>query len=374
MKGKIGLVTIYSVPNFGSVLQTYATQEVIRKLGYDCVVLQYKYSNEWHYTKGHARPSLKYRVGLFLGLRSIHRKENKLKSFRKNFFNFSRPYANLDALKAEDWSEYCAVVVGSDQVWNARFTLGDSVFMLSFLPKGVYRISIASSFASKSLPIDLRDKYRKYLSCFDAISVREKNGIEIIKQELLLACDPAIVLDPTLLLSREDWLSLIPRSKLVKKKKYIVLYMLTYAFNPCPYIFDVLRYMSEKYDYDILALEGYTPSELSNGIVMQDKTDSSILDFIDLFANADMVITSSFHGTAFAVNFGVPLISIIPNGGSDDRQSSLLQQIGLENCIVPIGTELTGINPHYNIDSVEQKLSELRNISLSWIKEKIKSH
>ena len=371
MKGKVGLITIYHVPNFGSVLQTYATQEVIRKLGYECVVLQYKYPNEWHYAQGRLCPSIKFRVGRLLGLRPIHRKVNKLETFRKRFLNFSRPYASLDVMKDEDWSGFHAVAVGSDQVWNARFTLADSAFMLSFLPKGVRRISIASSFASKSLPVEVRDKYRKYLSRFDALSVREQNGIDIVNQELGLDCNPAIVLDPTLLLSREEWLSLIPRSKFVKKKKYILLYMLTYAFEPRPYIFKVLKHMSEKYDYEIFALEGYKPADQAEGVVMKDKTDSSISDFIDLFANADMVVTSSFHGTAFAVNFGIPLVSIIPNDKGDDRQSSLLRQVGLEDCIVPIGTDLGTIMPYYNKDYIENNLSKIRNNCLDWIKERI---
>lgn len=371
MKGKVGLITIYHVPNFGSVLQTYATQEVISKLGYECVVLQYKYPNEWHYAHGRLRPSIKSRIGHLFGLKPAHRKAKKLEAFRKRFFNFSRSYANLEAMKVEDWSGYHAVAVGSDQVWNARFTLADSAFMLSFLPKGVHRISIASSFASKSLPVEVQDKYRKYLSRFNALSVREQNGVDVVRKELGIDCNPAILLDPTLLLSREEWLSLIPRSKFVKKCKYILLYMLTYAFEPRPYIFEVLKYMAEKYGYEILALEGYTPVEQADGVVMQDKSDSGISEFIDLFANADMVVTSSFHGTAFAVNFGIPLISIISNDKGDDRQSSLLRQVGLENCIIPIGTDLETIMFKYDNECIEKKMSAIRNNCLDWIKERI---
>ena len=87
-----------------------------------------------------------------------------------------------------------------------------------------------------------------------------------------------------------------------------------------------------------------------------------------------MVVTSSFHGTAFAVNFGVPLISIIPNGDCDDRQSSLLRQIGLENCIIPIGKEVEHIVPHYDKCIANAKLIELRDKSINWIKENIRSH
>lgn len=371
MKGKVGLITIYHVPNFGSVLQTYATQEVLRKLGYECVVLQYQYPNEWHYAQGRVRPSLKSRIGRLLGLKPTHRKANKLEKFRRKFFNFSRPYSDLDAMKTEDWNEYHAVVVGSDQVWKPQFTLGDSAFLLSFLPDDKYRISIASSFASKSVPEQFRDKYKEYLSKFNAISVREQNGIDIINNELKINCNPTIVLDPTLLLSREEWLKAIPRSTFKKKKKYILFYMLAYAFEPRPYIFEVLKYLQTQDDYEILALEGYTTPDKACGVEMIDKRDSSIPEFIDLFANADVVVTSSFHGTAFAVNFGIPLISVVPNGNSDDRQSSFLKNVGLENCIATVDIPIGDIRYNYNTVAIQNKLQALRDNSIDWIKNHI---
>lgn len=371
MKGKVGLVTLYHVPNFGSVLQAYATQEVIRKLGYECMVIKYKYPNEWHYSQGRLKSSLKYKIAYLMGLKPAHRKAKKLEMFRRKFLNFSHPYKNLEELKAEDWSGYQAVTVGSDQVWNARFTFADSVFMLSFLPQSIHRFSIASSFAAKTLPEKVRDKYYKYLSRFDAISVRENNGINIIIKELGIKCSPRVLLDPTLLLSHEDWLSLVPRSKFVKRKKYILLYMLTYAFEPRPYIFNVLKYMQRKYNYEILALEGYTSPKHANGVVMQNMTDSDVSMFIDLFNNADMVVTSSFHGTAFAVNFGIPLLSIIPEDKGDDRQTNLLNIIGANNCITNLGKKLNELSPFYEKNRTDQILKLTRKSSLEWIKEKL---
>ena len=277
----------------------------------------------------------------------------------------------MDELKKENWNNYHAVVVGSDQVWNARFTLADSVFMLSFLPDETRRISIASSFSMKSLPVDIREKYHKNLERFDAISVREKNGIDIITKELELNSSPEVILDPTLLLSKEDWMNLVPRSKFIKKKKYILLYMLTYAFEPRPYIFEVLKYMQNKYGYEIIALEGYTPSANAEGVIMEDKTDANISEFIDLFANADMVVTSSFHGTAFAVNFGIPLISIVPDGNEDDRQSTLLEKLELNHCMATAKKTIEAIKPEYNVLSMNEKLIELRERSVEWISEKL---
>ena len=368
---KIGLITIYHVPNFGSVLQTYATQVLLEKLGHECHIINYKYPNEWHHAQGTPRQSLKAKIGHLFGLKPAHRKTNKLIDFKKKYFNFTMLYKSLDELKKADWSSYDMFVVGSDQVWKSQFTRCDSAFMLSFIPDNKERISIASSFATKSIPDKFREKYKKHLSRFKAISVREQNGIDIINKELQLKCTPEVILDPTLILSKEEWLKTVPRSSFKKKKKYILLYMLTYAFEPRPYIFEVLKHLQSKEDYDIIALEGYTPAEKANGVVMIDKTDSSISEFIDFFANADIVVTSSFHGTAFAVNFGIPLISIVPDGDGDDRQSSFLRSVGLECCIAIVDTPIDHIKHYYDRKKTEENLTICRNKSIKWINDNI---
>ena len=369
---RVGLITIYHVPNYGSVLQAYATQVLLEKLGMECHIINYSYPNEWHYSLGRKKLSIKSRIGHLLGINPGHRKSNKLKKFRKEHFNFTRLYRSLDDLRGADWSSYDMFAVGSDQVWKSQYTLGDSVFMLSFIPENKTRFSIASSFASKSIPEEFRDKYRKHISKFSAISVREKNGIDIIKDELNLDITPKVILDPTLLLSKEEWLKVIPRSKFKKKKKYILLYMLTYAFEPRPYIFDILKHLQQQDNYDIIALEGYTAKEMANGIEMIDKTDSSIAEFIDLFANADIVVTSSFHGTAFATNFGIPLISVVPSGNDDDRQSSFLKSVKLDNCIATVETPISNIDYSYDTKETENNLNTLRNDSIEWIKDKFR--
>ena len=90
-----------------------------------------------------------------------------------------------------------------------------------------------------------------------------------------------------------------------------------------------------------------------------------------MFANASLVVTSSFHGTAFAVNFGKPLISIVPDGDSDDRQSTLLKALQLNNCIVNVGDDIKELSPYYNVDKEQETLSKIRKESLDWISSNI---
>lgn len=368
MKGKIGLITIYHVPNYGSVLQAFATQCIIDKLGYECEMLNYKYPNEYHFKLDPAREkvSLKHRISYLFGLTSGNRMAKKLFCFKKNNFHFSKKYNNLDELRNGNWLEYKAIVVGSDQVWKAEFTLGDSAFLLSFVPDEIKKISYASSFASKSLSSDYRSKYKKYLSRFDYISIRENNGMNVIK-DLGILKDVQVVLDPTLLLTQKDWLNLVPRSKFHHEKGYILLYLLSYAFEPRPYIFEVVQFFQQKYDYDVIALAGYQKMSFNCPIEMIDKTDSDISEFIDIFSNASLVVTSSFHGTAFALNFNKPLVSIVPDNSEDDRQSSLLRVLSLEQCITKVNTPFTEINPYYKIDDMNLKMQSLRDMSTVWL-------
>ena len=221
MKRKVGLITIYHVPNYGSVLQTYATQILLEKLGYECDIINYKYPNEYHHSLGRRKQSLKSKIGRLLGLSASHIKSKKLVCFKKEHFNFTKLYSHLNELKNADWGNYDLFVVGSDQVWKSKYTLGDTAFLLSFVPESKKRISIASSFATNSIPTEYRETYRKHLEKFNAISVRESNGIGIIKNELNLQCAAEVVLDPTLLLNKEEWLNIVPRSNFKKKKKYI---------------------------------------------------------------------------------------------------------------------------------------------------------
>lgn len=364
---KAALITISSVPNYGSVLQAFASQVVLEQLGYRCKIIDYKFPNEWHYEHGSVRPRITYKIGLALGLKPHHRKTKRLNAFRQSHYHFTRPYRDLDALRREDWHDYEAVIVGSDQVWNTRFVYGDEAFMLSFVPDDVKKISMASSFACKELPAKYVDRYQKKLSRFAALSVREKNGIDIINHQLGIDKQVELLLDPTLLLSKEEWMRNVKRSSFKKTKKYLVLYGLYYAFDPRPQILDMVAHYAKTYDLDVIAIEGYEPIE---GVNVVNKEDATIEEFIDIFANADLVITSSFHGTAFALNFCIPFLSLTKGDGSDDRQSSLCNMVGCNNClpykITPPDWHSLTVNA-----AVAEALFEIRKQSFIWLKNNI---
>lgn len=366
---RVGLVTIFQVPNYGSVLQAFATQYILEKIGVDCDIINYRYPNEWHFAQGTPRPNkIKALIRKFIP----SKKECVLERFRRSHLNLTRKYYSLDELRATNWDKYDAFISGSDQIWNYRFTHGDSFFMLSFVPDDKPRISIASSFAQKSIPDTFRAKYHHALSKYRSLSVREQNGVSIIQNEIAIEKPVEVILDPTLLLNRNQWLSIMWYKRDEVKEPYILLYLWKYAFEPRPYIYDVVKYFQAKTGVKkVLVLEGYEKNDMTKDMNLVNCSASTIEDFMCLFANAGLVITSSFHGTAFALNFGIPLISVVQQNSSDDRMTTLCHMLGVDNCLAPVDKEVSTIEPFYDTQNQQKRLDDYRQSCLSWIKEHV---
>ena len=130
----------------------------------------------------------------------------------------------------------------------------------------------------------------------------------------------------------------------------------------------VFKYLKEKTGIiNVIALEGDPKTDLE-GVKYINRESSTVSEFIDLFDNASLVITSSFHGTAFAINMNKPLVSVVPNDGNDSRQSHFLKAVGADNCIVSIGQNLDTINPNYDSEAISNNLDGLRKKNMDWLK------
>ena len=144
--------------------------------------------------------------------------------------------------------------------------------------------------------------------------------------------------------------------------------MLNYAFNPIPYIYELLHKLQKETGLKIYSFTQTPKNHIDLDI--EYIIDSSPIEFIQAFENASYVVTSSFHGTAFAVNFGIPLYSIVPNEKmKDDRQTTLLKSLNLNQCIVHIYDSIKpAAQVHYNIEQKETLLNEIRESSIIYLK------
>ncbi|MDE6533589.1 MAG: polysaccharide pyruvyl transferase family protein [Muribaculaceae bacterium] len=375
MSRKAALLTMFDVTNYGSVLQTFASQTVLDNLGYECDVINYRFPNEWHFNKGYIKPKV-YRLLIsktlsFLGYKTYWSEFRKtIDRFKFGKLNLTADrFETLESLENYDWGKYDVVISGSDQVWNPRFMKGDKAFLLSFAPDDIRKISMSSSFACKTLDPVFRDSYKKYLSRLSAISVRDNNGVDIISS-LGIDKPVEVMLDPTLLLPGEQWRKAMKISDSYDSN-YILVYILNYAFNPAPFIYQAVKELQKRTGKKVIFtgtvetkyLSGMTNYEIRNG--------RSVEEFVSMFDNAAMVVTSSFHGTAFAVNFSRPLIAVIPSDG-DDRQSSLLANLGIPHCAVKCDTTLSQLNPDYDTTVMRTALDSLREKNIAWLQDSLK--
>lgn len=369
---KVGIITVHRLPNWGSAMQGYALQRVVMELGYDCECIDYIYPNEWHIKRGSWIPSkdgLKNKILRFLGLRPP-RLDSLIDDFIKKEVKTSQRYSTYGELHTNP-PIYDIYISGSDQIWNWKTMCADPSYMLDFAPSNKKLIAYSTSFSVDSIPKEYENLYRKNLSRYAAISVREKNGTSLIKQ--LLGKDVPVVLDPTLLLDKTAWSKLTNKANWKKTlpSKFILCYLLDYTYNPRPAMASLLTNLQKEHNYPVVIL-GRDLNEFTGNVWNMKRSQGiGVYEFLWLIKNATIVITSSFHGTAFSVNMGTPFISMVEKREqSDDRIISFLKSVSLENHVVTVNDDFINLFEMANFDYIATTkiLNEKRQDSLCFLK------
>ena len=376
----VGIITTFRQSNFGSVLQAFALQFIINSLGYESKVIDYKYPNVFHRArcsrfKKSAPLTFMRRLKLVaksmlehLGMRTIP-KMKLLNGFISKEMSCTNQYPTHESIHNNP-PKFDIYVSGSDQIWNPNTMFGDMTYFFDFAPDGSKIISYSSSFSCDSIPEQYIQQYKYYLQRYCAISVREQNGCKLV-EELTGRKDAKLVLDPTLLLKKEDWMVYANKSRKLKlPQKYILCYMLAYTYNPEEKMIDLLKFAQQKYKLPIVSLSHIRQWDGGTFIRIENNQSVGNYEFLQLIDKAEMIITSSFHGTSFAINFGKPFLTL-QNGKSnaDDRISSLVSMLGLESQLVTTETRLNDvISPYYDTKIATQRLNLYREDSFLFIR------
>lgn len=370
-KKNIGLLTMHRVVNFGSVLQAYATQEIVNRLGYSCTIIDYLYPNSIHHGDKEKWAIL---VGIYRWMMQwVHgcpgkKQEEGFKQFRERYLHTTQYFPTYESLQKKP-PQFDTYLLGSDQTWNTRHIGHDDTFLLSFTDSP-HKVAYAPSAARNALSKKYVGAFKKYISKFKAISVREKNTQTLI--ETLLGEKPPIMLDPTLLLTKEDWHQIGNASCFkVKKSPFILVYVLRYSFYPYPLATELIQKIYEKYGYHLVLIRYSMREKLSVHDYENLYEGIAPEDFVYLFEQASFVVTTSFHGTAFAVNNNKPFYAIYNPELADDRIISLLREIGLEDRALSVNQPVPSINDSIDYDSVNQKLDKLRNRAYNFFKQNL---
>lgn len=378
----VGILTTFRQPNFGSVLQAYALQYIVERMGFNVKIIDYKYPNEYHWQQGHrlGNPhiSLRRRLGIIkrriivmLGLRRRNKME-MMNEFISDYLHCTNRIISRDNLNRNP-PLFDIYLSGSDQIWNPNTMYGDMSYLFDFAPATSKRVAYSSSFSCDEIPIKYKEDYIKWLSLFTSIGVRESNGVKLAN-ELVPSKKACLVLDPTLLLNKDEWHRLALKSqKVMLPQKYILFYMLAYTYSPEKKMGEILQIVYEKYNMPVVSLSPRPSTFQGEFIRIEDKFEIGNHEFIMLFEKAEMVVTSSFHGTAFSLNLGKPLLAL-ENGKShsDDRISSILSEVGLISQLVTTDMDLNErISPYYDVEEEQHKLQILRDKSMVFISESL---
>ena len=365
---RIGIITIQKCDNFGADLQAYALGAKLRSMGYAAENIDYLfYKHPRHLASKVERPVLpisiknKIKETLFpivsylKSLRSCRIKAERQKRFDEWFkknVKTGREYRSVQSLY-DNPPKYDVYMVGSDQVWNPRLYSNIKPYFLDFAPHGAKCVSYASSFGVSELSGPVFYKYKQWLKKFSHIGTREKKGAEIV-DAMALDAEVAHVLDPTLLLTDGDWKKVAIRPDDPPTGKYLLLYDLIAS----PETVGLAHRWAAQDGLKVVRVGdgAYGPGE-----------------FVWLFANAEAVVTNSFHGTAFAVLNRKPFYSVIPNGmANSSRIESLLQGLGLLGRMKKASECLEcvcEVNIDYN--DVESRLNVMRNKSVGFLRRAI---
>lgn len=361
---KIGILTMHKVQNYGSALQAFALLHTLEKLQTDSILIDYKFPNS---TKRSIRTSIRrFLINLLSGF-IFTKQKNRFQRFYQTYFKCTSKIYNTPEELQKGKFDFDIYMTGSDQVWNPRYVKDDTSFLFSFAKKDATKIAYAASFATTEIPPHLKDKYSELLSKYKAISVREQSGITLT--ESLTGKKAELVCDPTLLLTKEEWSELAVRVPQRIKEPYILAYILTYAYNPYPEIDNIINEIQNKLNLKLVILNGSLKDlKRKNSIVIKD---AGPLEFLSLIKNASFIITTSFHGTAFALNFEKPFYSVIKSfDNTDSRMLSLLEHVGAKNRAIVYNKE-TDYNFEINFKDISKKLDAFRDTSFKFLQSNI---
>ena len=358
----IAVITIHWANNYGGTLQAFALVEVLKKYA-NVTVLDYRAVKP---EKGMKLIRYGFKpIDILRAGKDVFRIFPRSRVIRK-FKNFTYKYIPLSdrLINEEDFvklrDDYDVFISGSDQIWSPSITGEnselDTRFLLDFViskPKVSYASSIGSFLFSKHQ----EELLEKHLSDFKALSVREADTAEFLSG--LLERQVSLVVDPTLLLSESDWVNKFDLNTKKNNKPYILVFALMKDRN----LKRTISYFRKKLNMSVIAIDqdpflNYKP----NVHVM----DAGPIEFLDLFYNADFIITNSFHGTCFSVIFNKKFVVTIPPTGIN-RIKSLLGQIGLENKYLSETDDPGKFDQSIDYSYVNENLKKIRYSSMEYL-------
>ena len=366
---KVAVITRHAITNYGSLLQAFATQQVIETLGHECEIINYVRDDEF-YAK-HEKTLLERKPDwnrnpikkmIYLALRQPESiaSGKRFEEEQLKYLHLTKKYTSPEEL-LEDKPVADVYMTGSDQVWgpveNGTY---DSSYCLSFTDNSDKRIAYAASFGRTEMTGEIEKFAKKWLRQYCHIGVREDSAVSILNR---IGIDSVQVLDPTLLLNSTFWSKI---AKPIKEKKYILVYQLHNDKRVGVYAAQVARALE-------LPLIRVSTSFHQIGREGKFIWCPKIGEFLSYIKNAECMITDSFHGTAFAINFNTPFVEVLPNNKTGTRNLSILKTTELSDRILKDSKDIELAKQKIDFSKVNQIIEQKRKDSLEILKNMIEN-
>lgn len=350
---KVGILTFHRAHNYGAVLQCYALQETLIKLGYDACVIDYRnnYIEKMY---------IPFSLEVFKERLASHNLINILRYIKKTpqrvrlyytYTRFSKKYLRLstspiyDVVPLKDIDIY---MVGSDQMWIYNKSNGEPnrFYFGDFTCQGGSKL-VSYAISSNELSIKLlgKDRLTQYANNFSVLSFREQKIRKLVQE--MTNVESRLDIDPTLLAKNSIWDPLI--NDKWKDKRYVLTYFLR-----CPH-----------YNKELIRKAKVIAKQLNCELIDLSSCRFSPTEFVSLFKYAQYVVTTSFHGTAFSLVFEKQFYSVKLNDGHDERYVDLLQKIGATDMLVDL--DFSPRIQTVGYEKIRQKIYELSSDSMQYL-------
>lgn len=370
---KIAILTQPLKQNYGGMLQAFALQKVIKDFGHEVVTIDRR-NNKRSLFRAFMSYSKRLLSRVFSRKVIKDFSAEQYKIIFNNTYEFIRQNIVLsevidtdDKLK-KHFNEYAydAVIVGSDQTWRPCYSPNIYNYYLDFIEgSGVRKVAYASSFGVDSWEYSKLQSARcsNLAKKFDAVSVREASGVELCRKHF--AIEAECVLDPTLLLCKDDYIAHFDIGLTPASKRKLFTYILDSSSEKT----DIINMIARNLGLERFTHQPEMSLERFESKSMKDYVYPSVKGWVKSFHDADYVVTDSFHGCVFSIIFNKPFLAIGNEGRGLSRFTSLLSRFGLERRLILKHTSsvMDVASESINWTAVNEVLLQQRGISLSFL-------
>lgn len=364
---KVGIITFHASHNYGSMLQAYALQQTVLKLGYECEIInlrtliQRKIYSPFFMNKGLAKKLKAIRYPR-LAIEDIKKHRKFEKFLHEKYILSPHTYTTAEELKNANL-DYDYYISGSDQIWNTSCFDFLSSYYLDFVKSGK-RIAYAPSMGPKPFE-EINKKFYPFIkeavARYDAIAVREQDEATLLKQ--VAGITPPVVLDPTLLVTPQDW-SVLAGDKPLINGDYIFIYTPWYYNYEA--LFTTALKLAKHHNLKIICSLPDHVSKWRKEQYFQYYTAVGPIEFLNLVKYSKYVFCGSFHAVVFSILFNKPFFAY--EGMNDSRIAPLLKITNLEQCAEIKGRQLP---ISYNNEKTKEKLDSHISQSIQYLKNAI---